>query len=110
MPRINKQYKDQVLVKLVGTIGKMLRYYREEAKLSQNKLAKISGVSISTINEIENCIVNDMRLSTISTLSQILKIDPLKLMHSGNLFFPEDDKKDFRICLKVLDRISRRLY
>ena len=109
MPRVSKQYDDKFLVKLVGQIGKLLRYYREEAQLSQNRLAKKSGVSISTINEIENCIVNDIRLSTISTLGRHLGIDPLKLMVSGNLILPEDEKKDFRAALKLLDRINRKL-
>lgn len=109
MPRVNKQYEDKVLVRLVGQIGKLLRYYREEAQLSQNRLAKKSGVSISTINEIENCIVNDIRLSTVSTLARHLSIDPLKLMVTGNLVLPEDDKKDFRVAIKLLDRINRKL-
>ncbi len=109
MPRVSKQYDDKFLVRLVGQIGKLLRFYREEAGLSQNKLAKISGVSISTINEIENCIVNDMRLSTISTLGRHLGIDPLKLLAAGNLGLTEDEKKDFRTSVKLLDRINRRL-
>lgn len=109
MPRISKQHDDRFLSKLVNQIGKLLKYYRQEAGLSQNQLAKNSGVSISTINEIENCIVSDMRLSTISTLGRHLGIDPLKLLAAGNLIISEDDKKDFRTAVKILDRINRRL-
>ena len=109
MPRLEKQYDDKVLVRLVSYIGKMLRYYREQAELSQNKLAKASGVSISTINEIENCVVNDVRFSTITTLAKHLEIDPLKLIVPGNFELSEDDKKDFRSAVKILDRVNRRL-
>lgn len=109
MPRLEKKYDDKFLVKLVGYVGKMLRYYREQAGLSQNKLAKLSGVSISTINEIENCVVNDVRFSTVTTLAQHLEIDPLKLIVPGNFQLSEDDRKDFRLAVKTLDRINRRV-
>lgn len=109
MPRLKKKYDDKFLVRLVGYFGKMLRYYREQAGLSQNKLSKLSGVSISTINEIENCVVNDVRFSTVTTLAQYLEIDPLRLIVPGNFQLPEDDRKDFKMAIKTLDRINRRL-
>lgn len=87
----------------------MLRFYREKAGLSQNKLSKLSGVSISTINEIENLIVTDVRLSTISTLAQFLNVEPLHLIAPGNFKLNEDDKKDFRVAVKTLDRLNKRL-
>jgi transcriptional regulator with XRE-family HTH domain len=109
MPRLKKQYKNTSLSRLVSHVGTMLRFYREEAGLSQNKLAKASGISISTINEIENCVVNDMRLSTLSVLASHLGIDPLKLMLSSNLPVSDDDKKDFQTAFKILNKISRKL-
>lgn len=109
MPRVNKQYEDKGLVRLVRRVGKMLRFYREEAELSQNRLAKKSGVSISTINEIENFVVNDIRLSTVSTLARHLGVDPVKLMLAANITLSENDKKDFQTALHLLDRINRKL-
>jgi transcriptional regulator with XRE-family HTH domain len=109
MPRLQKQYHDKVLVKIIDYIGKMIRRYREEAELSQNKLAKLSGVSVSTINEIENCVVNDVRFSTVTTLAKHLGVDPLKLIVPGNFVLNEDDKKEFRSAIKILDRINSRL-
>jgi hydrogenase maturation factor len=50
-----------------------------------------------------------MRLSTVSTLGRHLGIDPLKLLVAGNFVISEDDKKDFRAAVKMLDRINRRL-
>jgi transcriptional regulator with XRE-family HTH domain len=109
MPRNVKQYDDKQLNKLVKHLGSMLKFYREQAGLSQNKLSKISGVSISTINEIENLLVSDVRLSTISTLASYLNVEPLSLIVPGNFKLSEDDKKDFRGAVKTLDRINRRL-
>lgn len=109
MPRLQKQYHDKVLVKIIDYIGKMIRRYREEAELSQNKLAKLSGVSVSTINEIENCVVNDVRFSTVTTLAKHLGVDPLKLIVPGNFVLNEDDRKEFRSAIKILDRINSRL-
>lgn len=108
VPRLKKQYRNTALSKIVAHVGAMLRYYREECKISQNKLSKVSGVSISTINEIENCVVNDIRLSTISTLAQYLEIDPLKLMAPSNIQFSDDDRKDFQIAVKLLNKVSKR--
>lgn len=109
MPRSVKHYNDKQLNRLVRHLGSMLKYYREQNGLSQNKLSKVSGVSISTINEIENLLVSDVRLSTISTLAATLNIDPLKLIAPANFVLNEDDKKDFRSAFKVFDRINRRL-
>jgi transcriptional regulator with XRE-family HTH domain len=110
MPRSIKHYEDKQLNKLVRHLGTMLKFYREQVGLSQNKLSKVSGVSISTINEIENLLVSDVRLSTISTLAAHLKIEPLKLITPGNFSLNEDDKKDFKIAFRTLDRINRRLF
>lgn len=109
MPRSVKNYDNKQLNRLVRHLGNMLKYYREQNGLSQNKLSKVSGVSISTINEIENLLVSDVRLSTISTLAGTLNIDPLKLIAPANFVLNEDDKKDFRSAFKVFDRINRRL-
>ena len=109
MPRVKKSYNDKKLEKLVKTVGKSLRYYREEANLSQNRLAKNSGVSISTINEIENLLVNDIRLSTVSTLARNLKLDPLDLIVPSDFKISISDEREYRKAWKVLDRIYKRL-
>lgn len=109
MPRVKKNYNDKVLTHLVNTVGKMLTYYREDAGYSQNALSKKSGVAISTINEIENRTVNDIRLSTISTLSKTLGIEPLKMMVGSRLKVSEADKKAFKKAVTVLNDIDKRL-
>jgi transcriptional regulator with XRE-family HTH domain len=109
MPRSVKHYDDKQLNRFVRHLGSMLKFYREQAGLSQNKLSKVSGVSISTINEIENLLVADVRLSTISTLAKFLEVEPLSLIAPGNFKLSEDDKKDFRAAVKTLDRVNRRL-
>ena len=109
MPRVNKAYEDKRLRKMVRQVGAMLRYFREESDLSQNALSRVSGVSISTINEIENMLVNDIRLSTISTLARNLKKDPIELIVSNKFGLPEEDVGEFKKAVETLSKISRRL-
>ncbi|MEZ4873456.1 MAG: helix-turn-helix transcriptional regulator [Bdellovibrionales bacterium] len=109
MPRVKKTYDDKKLEKLVKNVGVMLKFYRERADLSQNKLAKASGVSISTINEIENLVVNDVRLSTVSTLARHLKVDPLALIVPSDFSISDGDTKEFKKAYKLLDKIYRRI-
>ena len=109
MPRVKKTYDDKSLAILVKNVGKMLRFYREEAGLSQNQLSKQSGVSISTINEIENFNVNDVRLSTVCTLSKHLDIAPLLLITPSNMQISDNDIKAFKAACKALNKIKSRL-
>ncbi len=109
MPRVNKAYEDKHLKRMVKQVGVMLRYFREEAELSQNALSRESGVSISTINEIENMIVNDIRLSTISTLARNLKKDPIQLIASPKFNLPEVEVAEFKKAVEILSKINRRL-
>lgn len=109
MPRVNKAYEDKQLRKIVRQVGAMLRFFREESKLSQNALSRVSGVSISTINEIENLLVNDIRLSTISTLARNLKRDPIELIVTPKFDLPEEDLVEFKKAVETLSKISRRL-
>ncbi len=109
MPRVKKKYGDKSLALLVKNVGQMLKHCREEMDLSQNQLGKKSGVSISTINEIENQNVNDIRLSTICTLAKYLKVDPLLLLTPTNMKMREDDIKEFKKVCRVLNKINTRL-
>jgi len=109
MPRIKKTYNDKSLALLVKNVGKMLRYCREEVDLSQNQLSKKSGVSISTINEIENQNVNDIRLSTICTLSKHLDVAPLLLITPSNMRISDNDVKSFKSACRTLLKIRARL-
>jgi len=109
MARLKKLYDDKQLSKLVTNIGVMLKFYREKAELSQNQLSRRSKVSISTINEIENFKVNDLRFSTICTLAPHLKIDPLVLIVPSKFEIRDDDRASFKKAVKTLSDISKRL-
>ena len=109
MPRVKKNYENNHLHKLVRHVGTMLKFTREQASLSQNKLSKISKVSISTINEIENFKANDIRLSTISTLAHYLNVNPLCLLVPSKFELGVDDKIKFKKAVKVLDEINRQI-
>jgi len=65
---------------------------------------------LRTFNNLETYVVNDLRLSTISTLARHLDVEPIKLILPSNLnISSEDDKKDFRVAIKLLERINKRL-
>ena len=109
MARLKKLYEDKQLNRIIKHIGVMLKFYREKAKLSQNKLSRISRVSISTINEIENLKVNDIRFSTISTLALHLKIDPLYLIVPSKVELIDNDKIALKKAVKTLVAVSQRI-
>lgn len=109
MVRVKKQYKDKQLSELLKIISVKIKAYRQELDLSQNQLAKLSGVALSTINEIENLVVRDVRLSTLTTLAKFLKQNPIDLMVGSNIQLPEDDKNDLIKIGEQLGRIIDRL-
>lgn len=109
MTRQRKQYSDKKLDKLISVIAKNLTIHRETAGLSQNKLSEKSGVALSTINEIENLKVKDMRLSTISTLAKTLKIDPIDLMKNNDLKVSKTHRDRFMKACNELELIRRSI-
>ena len=109
MPRVKKNYKSKQLIKMVKTVGNMVTLYREKAGLSQNQLSKNSKVAISTINEIENHNVNDLRLSTIDTLARYLKVTPLELIYGSTLKVKDQDTAKFKRAMKILSEIDKKI-
>ncbi|MEK8217130.1 helix-turn-helix domain-containing protein [Paenibacillus sp. FSL L8-0463] len=68
-------------------LGKQLRRKRKELKLSSIQLAEFSGVSQSTISEIEA----DKRSPTINTLEKLCSAMHISLQE----FFPYSEFSDF---------------
>ena len=93
----------------MSTIAKNLQSLRKEAGLSQTKLSKLSGVAASTINEIENLVVKDIRLSTISALAKILEVEPLEVITPSSFDFKNEEKEEFQQALKTLMKISKKM-
>ena len=60
-------------------IGKKIKTLREQAGLTQEKLAEKSGISLDYLAKIEVCI-NKPRLKTILKIANALKIEPFKIL------------------------------
>ena len=72
-------------------IGRMVRFHRKKAKLSQIDLAKLSGVGKTVVFDIEQ----GKESIRLSTLMKILNTLNIRIDFSGplmNLFRKEDEK------------------
>jgi len=59
-------------------IGLKIKQLREQAGLTQEKLAELAGISLDYMGKIEVCI-NRPGLKTILKLANALKIEPYKI-------------------------------
>ena len=63
-------------------LADQVRRLREYANLSQSSLAEKAGVSIKTIQNIEECKRSNPSLNTIISICDILKMDPRYFIYS----------------------------
>ena len=75
-------FQDKYLEKLILNFCRNVRTVRISKNLTQQRLAEISRLGINTIGEIEQERIENLRLSTITTLGKALNITPLKLLKS----------------------------
>ncbi len=68
-------------MKLKEIFRKNVRYYRKKSKLTQENLAKLSGLSTNYIGEIERT-GRKATLDTVEKIANGLNIDPKKLLIS----------------------------
>lgn len=61
-------------------VGDQLKRLRRRAMLTQEQLAKKSGVGITTINRIETGAVEDPHFSTLRKLARALGVEPSGLL------------------------------
>lgn len=108
MARIPKSY-DKELGKLIRAVARNLKAIRVEGGVSQNELARRSKVALSTINELENEVVSDFRMSTIVTLAKTLGCGPLDLLGISDLDLKDSDRKEFEKAVKILSRLRHRM-
>lgn len=73
---------------LYHVIGANIKYYREQAKLTQIQLAEQSGISISYLSKIEAAGCN--KSLSISVLNQIANVLGIEIIQ----FFKEVSKND----------------
>lgn len=63
-------------------VGNNIRYYRIQAGLTQEDLAKRAGINRSYISALERGTKN-ARLSTLATLVEALNLQPTQLLEQG---------------------------
>jgi transcriptional regulator with XRE-family HTH domain len=80
MARVKKGIRDKELAKLIRNLAKNLRAARKSSGVTQQTLAHSAQMAISTIWEIENEQIEDLRMSTITAIAQALKVSPIDLI------------------------------
>lgn len=109
MPREHKYYGDHELAAVLKNVCRKLTAFRKECGISQNELSKRSKIALSTINEIENQIVKDLRLSTITCLARHLDRKVIEFLTDSDLNVSDQDLKDLEKACLLLSRIVQKL-
>lgn len=60
-------------------IGRRIARYREEAKLNQEELSELMGMSVNGISNLERG-KNNLKFSTMTRLCEVLNITPCQLL------------------------------
>lgn len=76
-----KQIEVRYIMSLKDVFKENVKYYRKQLKLTQESLAKLSGVSTNYIGEIERT-GRKATLETIEKVANALNIDPSLLLVS----------------------------
>ncbi len=78
--------------------------------ISQTELSRRSKISLTTINELESRAFRDIRLSTIVSLSEVLKIPVINLFSSSDLdFVIPSDQAQLLKASEALFQITKKL-
>lgn len=80
MGRQQKGIKDKELGKLIKNLAKNVHRERTSRGLTMQTLASLAKVATSTVFEIENGKVEDLRMSTITAIALKLEMEPLDLL------------------------------
>src|SRR5262245_664420 len=97
------------LLKLLHLIGSNLAALRDEQSVSQADLARLSKVSLTTINEMEARRCRDVRLSTLSSIAQALDVPLTRLFAKSDLDLNEKDRAQLLQASEAIARITRKL-
>lgn len=94
---------------ILKIIGSNLRALREERGITQAKLSESSGVSLTTLNEIESKYHRDIRVSTLIALCKTLKVSIIELFLDSDLDISSSDRDQLLQASKVLNKLSRKI-
>ncbi len=99
-----KEYPTEI-VALYRHLARNVRALRKERELSQRQLAQVVGMNQSTINELENDVVRDMRLTTVGKLARALGVGIVDLLAPKGFSVSVEQKKEFKRALDSLKKI-----
>lgn len=97
------------LKSILKIIGTNLRNLREDRGLSQSELSEKSGISLTTVNEIESKQHRDIRISTLTALSNPLKVSVIEFFIDSDLKVSNSDKEQLLQASQLLQKITRKL-
>jgi len=103
-----KNYPPEI-VELYRHIAHNVRALRKERELSQRQLAQVVGMNQSTINELENDVIRDMRLTTVGKLARALGVEIADLLVPTGFNATAKGKREFKQALQTLQKIYAQL-
>ncbi len=109
MGRPPKKYLPVDLTVLLEQVGKNVCHYRLEKQITQSELARISKVSITTINEIETKQFRDIRLATLVSIAKALDISAVQLLQSPNVRMNSRDQQMLLKASEDIWKITQRM-
>ena len=94
-------FQDKNLEKLISILCINVKGIRVSKKLTQQQVAERAQLAINTVAEIEQRRVDNLRLSTVTALSNALEIKPL------DLFKVKKFKNENRLKEAYYDRLKK---
>jgi DNA-binding SARP family transcriptional activator/DNA-binding XRE family transcriptional regulator len=85
--------------------GDLVRYFRRRASLSQSELARLSGVSIRTMRDIEQGRVHHPRATSLDRLAAPLRLSQAECERLRRVFNAVSERADDRVRLGILGPI-----
>src|SRR5262245_22655820 len=109
MGRPHKKHLPLELSTVLRQIGANLAHLRRQKGFTQAEIARRSGISITTINEIETRQSRDIRLSTLSQIARCLDVEMLELMEGSDVELNSQDQAQLLKAGETILRITRKL-
>lgn len=105
-PKPELPFELKVLLKQIGI---NIRIIREERGISQAELARRSNISTTTMNEIETKRFRDIRLSTLTSISQALNVPVIELLKTTDVDLESKDQARLLKASEDLLKITKKL-
>lgn len=109
MGRPPKSSLPPALQEVLRIIGANIAAARAHRKISQNQLALRTGVSLSTLNEIETRCHRDIRISTLVALAKELDVSLVQLLRKSRIDLSNEDQSTLLKASESILRITKKI-